>query len=403
MILLIGVSIRALMESAIETGQDVRGLDFFGDWDTRQLGNAMDLVNDFGLKPSVKVLLEAARSISCEGLVYGSGPENHPEGLAYWEEQGLLYGNGVSDLTKVRNPWLVRQCLEQTGVRMPEFFSLKQWKPNLNGKKWLLKPLHRGGGHGIVELPDKNEAASALLSGLKDADRYIIEEYIEGIPASVTFLANGREAELLGTSRQLIGNESQAKPFLYMGNIVPFDFPSYLDRQILIKELMGAISHLTAAFRLRGVNTLDFMVNPRGIFVLELNPRWSGSVELIENYLGERIFERHLSACRGLAFDSGKEVQDTRPGYWGKTLVYADFPFTVKKHENKELRFLYENGVRDIPRAGTRIDKGQPICTVLTKAGSDKECYLSLQAKADWVIKLLGQKDKIFAGRQIIS
>ncbi len=233
----------------------------------------MDLVNDYGLKPSVKVLLEAARSIPCEGLVYGSGPENNPEGLAYWEERGLLYGNGVSVLTKVRDPWLLRQCLEQTGVKMPEFFSVKQWKQNSSGKRWLLKPVHRGGGHGIVELSGKEEAVSALFSSLKNADRYIIEEYIEGIPASATFLANGREAVLLGTSRQLVGNESQEKPFLYMGNIVPFDMPpGYFERQILIKELLGAISHLTAAFRLKGVNTLDFMVNPRGFMLLNSIP-----------------------------------------------------------------------------------------------------------------------------------
>lgn len=403
MILLIGVSTRALMESAAQSGRQIRGLDFFGDWDTKQLGNSLGLTNNFGLKPSVKVLLEAARLIPCEALVYGSGPENHPEGLAYWEERGLLYGNGVSVLKKVRNPWLVRQCLEQTEVRMPEFFSVKQWKRNLNGKKWLLKPLHRGGGHGIIELPEKEEAVSALFLKLKNAERYIVEEYIEGIPASATFLANGREAVLLGTSRQLIGNKSLEKPFLYMGNIVPFFMPPYFDRQIFNKKLTGAVTQLTAAFQLKGVNTLDFIVNARGIFVLELNPRWSGSVELIENYLGERIFERHLSACRGLALDSVKEALDTRPEYWGKTLVYADFPFTVIKHEDKALRFLYENGARDIPCAGTRIDKGQPICTVLAKADSEKECYLSMKAKADWVIRFLGQKDKIFADRQIIS
>lgn len=404
MILLVGASVRALMESAVESGSQVTGLDFFGDVDTRLLGETKDLVRDFGLQPSIRVLLEVAKSISCEGLVYGSGPENSPEGLAYWEDQGLLLGNGAAVLTKVRNPWLLCQCLEQIGVKMPQFCSVEQWKQDKNKKQWLLKPMHRGGGNGIVELPRKKEAVEALLSSLENSDKYIIEEFIKGIPASATFLANGREAVLLGTSRQLIGEERLAKPFRYVGNIVPLAVP---ELQVLAQELEKVIQHLTASFGLRGVNTLDFIINTEGIWVLELNPRWSGSVELIENYLGERLFVRHLMACRGQEFIcqelfDGKQIRGLQPTYWGKILVYAEYPFTVKKCGEKEVRFLYKNGVRDIPRAGTRIAKGSPICTVLTEASSDRDCERRLQAKSEWALSFLGQVNRRSFAEQII-
>ena len=68
MFLLVGVSVRALMESAGESGYPVQGIDFFADSDSCRWGKTMSLMNDFGLAPSVELLLEVAQNQPCEGL-----------------------------------------------------------------------------------------------------------------------------------------------------------------------------------------------------------------------------------------------------------------------------------------------------------------------------------------------
>ena len=397
MFLLVGASIRALLESAVESGYPVMGIDFFGDLDSRWSGKTVGIVNDLNLDPTVQNLLQVAQRETCQGLVYASGPENHPEELAFWEERGLLYGNGISVLRRVRDPWQLSQALAKIGAAMPRFYGVEQWRSAETEKKWLLKPLDRGGGHGILELPQDVKVARELISGLGNPSRYIVEEYISGIPASVTFLADGREAVVLGTSRQLTGRQGvNRQPFIYAGNIVPFDNSLLPGFQSLEEEMIRIIIHLTSVFGLRGINTLDFIVNTSGVWVLELNPRWSASVELIEKWRGERLFSHHIAACNAKGMDQfhfsrhgRKPVQmHGLQGFWGKSIVYAQSSFQVTA--DSDMHSLYEQGVRDIPFAGTRIERGQPICTVLADAASDADCWQTLQTKSQWARRIFG-------------
>lgn len=402
MILLVGASVRALMESAAASGYEVMGIDFFGDVDACWQGKTISLVQDCNLPPTVKHLMKIAKTISCHGLVYGAGPENYPEELNDWEGQGLLRGNGASVLKEVRNPWKLCQSLAQIDVKMPGFFSLEHWQRlSEDENKWLLKPLHRGGGHGIVELAGKKTAVGERISAVPNPDRYIIEKYVEGIPCSLTFLANGQEAILLGTSRQLIGRGRAKHPFRYEGNITPLDLRGIFDQETFLAEAVKIIQHLTRDFGLSGLNTLDFIMNGQGIWVLELNPRWSASVELIEGCLGKRLFSAHLAAWAGVGMEKisqelfapspkGKENRsgicpDKKGKFFGKTIVYAGDSLVMEEGDEKKFRFLYAKGVRDIPQAGTSIKKGQPICTVLAQGATSRECLLGLTEKSRWV------------------
>ena len=102
MFLFAGVSVRTLMESAAASGYKVTGIDYFGDVDALWHGNVVSLT-DLGQALTVTNLLKVAETIPCCGLVYASGPENAPVELEYWENQGLLRGNGTSVLAIVRD------------------------------------------------------------------------------------------------------------------------------------------------------------------------------------------------------------------------------------------------------------------------------------------------------------
>ncbi|MEL7567079.1 MAG: ATP-grasp domain-containing protein [Dehalobacterium sp.] len=405
MFLLVGASVRAMMESAVKSGYEATGIDFFGDVDARWQGKTISLAHDCGLRLSARNLLNAARGIACQGLCYTSGPENTPEELIHWEDQGLLRGNGASILSEVRNPWRLSQSLGKIGVSMPKFFSLGQWQKQEWSGKWLLKPLNRGGGHGIRELPEKKEDAWDMIESVPDPTKYIVEEYVEGIPGSVTFLGNGREAMVLGTSRQLISRGKGDRSFIYQGNIVPLSLRDVLAEKAMIRKCAKMAGHLTNCFGLKGMNTVDFIVNADGMRILEINPRWSASIELIEKKLGQPLFRHHLAACEGVhmsqifqdlfpqGMNSSKKLKRIHAGkgekYFGKLIVNARSHLVFKVRDEKELRFLYHLGVRDIPLPGTEIKQGQPICTVLAEGTDDPDCARKLEEKSRWVHQFL--------------
>ncbi len=404
MLLLVGVSVRALMESAAASGYKVIGIDIFGDVDALWHGKAMRL-KDLGQGQTVKNLLEAAKKIPCSGLVYSSGPENTPDELEFWEKCGLLYGNEGSVLRKVRNPRELKRCVEKNGLRMPPFFSVDEWNESVKKGRWLLKALNRGSCHGIVELPAKLKGVPDYLLGLNRFSPHIVQKYVEGISASATFLANGQEALVVGTSRQLINRDGGDGLFYYKGNIVPLDVGEILNFELFITKINELARCLTLCFGLKGINTVDFILNSEGIWVLEVNPRWSASVELIEKYLGKSLFNDHLKVCKGgrvPGFSKIASANESRPcqalnvnkdrkKYIGKMLVIAERTLVTGTMKDESLRYLYEQGIRDIPRSAITIEEGQPICTVLARGITERDCLGRLKEKSQIVSRFCNQ------------
>jgi len=105
-----------------------------------------------------------------------------------------------------------------------------------------------------------------------------------------------------------------------------------------------------------------------------------------------------LAACAGKSFDSTEFSTSLTPTaessrntkYWGKEIIYSSSSFQVMERAELELRSLYHDGIRDIPMAGTEIQKGQPICTVIASGRTEQACVQSLQAKSEWIRTIWG-------------
>ena len=78
--LVLGVSTRAMVESAVHGGHDVVAADFFGDRDQASLAESYSLPRDLGLPPTAEGLAAAAERLEADAVVYGSNLENHPRG-----------------------------------------------------------------------------------------------------------------------------------------------------------------------------------------------------------------------------------------------------------------------------------------------------------------------------------
>jgi hypothetical protein len=195
----------------------------------------------------------------------------------------------------------------------------------------------------------------------------------------VAFVADGRRATLLGVSQQLIGDAAfGAKGFQYCGSLLGKGLagPSGFDG--LVGRLEEIVGHLTAAFRLVGVNGMDFILQRDLLYPLELNPRYTASMELIEMAYGPNIFSTHVEACHGTLppFDV-RAVPDV---CIGKAILFAERTAIAPTTDG-----WWDQGIRDIPFPGERIEAGNPICTILVSGPSLEACYQALREKADSV------------------
>jgi predicted ATP-grasp superfamily ATP-dependent carboligase len=189
--------------------------------------------------------------------------------------------------------------------------------------------------------------------------------------ASVAFVADGQRAVLLGVSRGLAGDPAfGARGHRYCGSVYPFSVDStVLDR-------MGAIAAaVTGAFGLVGLNGIDFVLRGGEPFVLEINPRYSASMELIERGGRLSIFEAHVAACGGALPSIGATPT---PEVQGKAILYARRDVTV----GDSGRWLLRDDVRDVPFPNERIRRGHPVCTVFARGADTVTCYARLVAAA---------------------
>ncbi len=360
-ILIVGLTTRAIAESAVGAGHDVLTVDYFGDLDQKRICPNVSLC-ERGLNYSADALLEVAADLSFDAVVYCGGLENHPDAVAQLARGKALLGNGPDTLRRVRDPATVLPFLAARGFEVPRTLESAPTTElaQADAGTWLVKPAAGGGGQGI-----------RIWRGQLLRSRQILQERITGIPASVAFVSDGRQVVLLGWSEQLPG-----PGFRYGGNLLPIDAPTAVWEEL--RDIAGA---LTAEFGLVGLNGVDFILRDARPVVLEVNPRYTASMELVELALGVRVFEIHVAACQeDLAVARGVGAKLPARGderYWGKSIVYADATVEVR-----EPALWIERGVHDVPRPGAAIRKGHPICTVLASGPSRDVCLSRLRAQA---------------------
>jgi predicted ATP-grasp superfamily ATP-dependent carboligase len=236
----------------------------------------------------------------------------------------------------------------------------------------LIKPFASGGGQRVRPWP----AGARLPRG------YYGQRFMSGTPGSVVFVSARGRAVPLGLSRQIVGDPSfGATGFRYCGSILT---PSSSPGAEFDRRLADEASALTAAvseeFGLVGVAGIDFVVNDGRPCVIEVNPRWCASMELVERAYGVSVFAAHAEACRMGAlpsFDLSRARNESRAV--GKAIVFARQDLVA----GDTRPWLEDTSVRDVPRPGDRIARGQPVCTVFADAPDEHACHAALVHRAE--------------------
>lgn len=373
-----------MAESAVRGGYNVVTLDYFGDRDQKELVQNYSLMRDFQLGFSAHALLVASRGLDFEAICYNSGLENHPEVVQKLAKGHILLGNSPSTLWRVRDWAHLRAVCQQENIPHPVTRLPGEEQPvgpsgpsvRLGLNRWLTKPARGGGGRGIY-----------FWKGNALGEGRILQQWIPGRPGSAAFVADGQRCVLLGITEQLIGRrELGARGFTWCGNILPLSLPAS-KRDAVLREVREMAEKLTRAFGLRGVNGVDFVLSrnkagPPVPYLMEVNPRYTASMELVEWAYGLNIFHLHIRSFDGELPSFSLEETIDQPGFCGKGIVYATRDTVMPETAGWRAR-----NRRDIPFPGEKIGAHRPMCTVLAQGASRDDCWSRLLAAAEEVYR----------------
>jgi predicted ATP-grasp superfamily ATP-dependent carboligase len=379
-LLVMGASARAAAFSASRAGFTPVAADLFGDADLVELCSG-STVRDYPAG-----LAEAAAAAPPGPWLYTGALENHPALVDRIAATRPLYGNSGDVLRRVRNPRLVADALHADGLNCPAVCTSH---PPPSSGQWLRKPLRSCGG-GKIELVTGRDESADDASAEPD---FFYQQFIAGTPVSATYVAAGGRATLLGVTQQLIGCDwTGASGFRYTGSLGP------LVLDVRTKEIFQRIGNcLARRFQLRGLFGVDAIKGsgvffdvggdrslsrssvsptskktPDPVFPVEVNPRYTASVEVLERGLGVQAIALHVSACR-----DGVLPQQVIPAsgyYCGKAIVFARTDVEVTGDFSQLVSDRNANHdwpvIADVPHTGDRISAGHPITTVLAAGES---------------------------------
>jgi predicted ATP-grasp superfamily ATP-dependent carboligase len=340
-------------------------MDSFADVDTCHAARRCVTVKlgNSGFDP--ESLLKAVEDLSAEGdhagLVYGSGLEKTPELLGRLAKGRRLYGNAPDVVRLVKTPETFFALLDSLSIPYPEV----RYSPPKDRQGWLSKRVGGGGGGHVMR----------LAQGVRPSAHRYFQRYLPGKVMSVLFLADGTAVRLIGFNTQWTAQVRASSPFLFGGAVNRASLAPAQRRWLEAK-----IYALVAAIGLRGLNSLDFVLADDQPRVLEVNPRPSATFELYEPDFPEGLLSLHLRACEGVL--PPPACSKPRP-VRGQAIVYAAEPKRIAPFVR------WPAWCRDIPQAGTRIKRGQPICSLFAQGESAGQVRRQLERRMSFLQKSL--------------
>jgi len=361
-ILILGASARAAAFSAARADLAPHWIDRYGDSDLRERFPGCSL--DAAHYP--QGLIAAARDVPDMPFLITGAMENHLDVLEVLGAERRLLGNDAGICRAVRDPAAVYACLSRAGLPAP---AVSVRAPG--GGNWVRKPLHSAGGK------DVSHCGGDAAAG---AGEYL-QEYIEGRSLSAVFVADGRNARLAGVTRQLVGKAAfHAGRFVYCGSLGPLLLTASEERQ------WGDIGlALAETFHLRGLFGVDAVQRGESIYPVEINPRYTASVEVVEAGTGAALLAQHVRACGGEPIPPAA----ARRGVHGKCHLFAPERLIVQT-DLLTLPMPCEMDavtLADVPAPGTVIAAGHPVMTLLVEGCDQLECLRRLTEAAPAILK----------------
>ncbi|CAD6492480.1 MAG: ATP-grasp domain protein [Candidatus Argoarchaeum ethanivorans] len=361
-VLVVGYNTRHICASAKKAGFNVFSIEHFGDRDLFEIADEVVVFEDSQVDNDTREsdIGESMKRFDYDALVCGPGFEQSNFGT----ELSVL-NNDKKLVEKVSDKFWLSEYLTEIGVKHPSTFLLEDVVPSTLKYPVMVKP--RSGAGGVKNLLVLN---SEQLEEIKwSFNDFIVQEYIEGVTASVSLIAACGEACSIGTSEEISGFPWLTNiPYAYSGSITPSNY-KHVD---VMKELA---ENVVCDLMLVGSNGVDFLLSDKGLFLLEINPRFQGTLETVEHAYKLNVFSMHVAAF------SGELPQPVSAKcFAGRAILFAKNDVWIDQRMSDLLFDCYKKETAsDVPWHNTLILKDKPIVTFFAAGTTRAETLTKLR------------------------
>lgn len=392
-LLIVGVDTVFVAASAKKAGYNVYVADYFGDIDLQQVcGDFMAVIKQQERKSCGRIMwnfkpeafLEIAKILrerhDINAILLSSGLDDYFDILYELNSLAPIIGNPPNVFKKAREKPKFFDELEALGICYPETeitsgLSEAMEHASKIGFPIVLKPTKSFGGANarLVKSQEELEKVFPIIS--QTDERVVIQKFVKGIHASISILAGENIARVLSINEQLLGLPSlfQREPFGYCGNIVPLKVDG-----AIFEKCKAIAEKIASHFSLKGSNGIDIVISKGGLpHVIEVNPRFQGTLGCVERILGINLVESHINACLYGELPTVRNASKfcTRLILYAPKRIFAPNLATFKE-------------AWDTPLPNTIIEEGEPLCSILAEGKSRDSSF----RKAEKLAKLIYNK-----------
>ncbi len=379
-ILVVGNNARNVVQSAFKAGYEVYALTRFIDSDLVLFSKVAYPIEDEDYSWVKKRTDELSESLEAK-VILTSGYED-------LKVKGEVLGCDPGAVENITNKLKFYKKLERAGLPFPEILKEREGE-------CILKPIRGGGGKDIKIFKDReprSEVRSEVRSeleyepeGKEGKKEYLIQRLIRGIPCSASLMV-GRHTMVVALNEILAGwKNMNACGFKYSGNITPF-----IIRDDVKRKLVELAEETCDLFDLRGSVGVDFIIENSSMepYILEINPRFQGSLDSIEWSTDLNLFSLHIKALNGKKIDELESVKIKR-------LAIRAIYFTDRKIEIR--RDLTGNPFyTDVPMKDSIYEKGDPLVSILASGRSRNEIIDKAMNRRDLFLRLISDRHSVF-------
>jgi len=368
MILIVSFNARGIANLAKKLGLKFAVVDFWGDQDLFPLTEKIYTIfkpqfKSYEAFPNprenegklVELALEVISKENIEGVLIGSGLDDRPE---LWRRISLvvpILGNTPACIKAARDVIAVHKKLDELGIQHPLTIQATKISEILDfieevGFPLVIKPHKTAGGEEICCIRNRSELIKFCHKNSKTLGEYYIQEYIKGEDISTTMVGDTKNFTVLSINRQLIGVRSSGTklPFKYCGNLIPYECTQEIMERIIEDSIK-----IAEAFKLQGVFGIDFILHESIPYFMEINPRFPGTIEILEMVTKFNAVKGHLDAIQGYIPKENIKYK----GYAIKQVLFTNKTITVPNLS--QISHIY-----DIPPPNIVLHPEDPICTI---------------------------------------
>jgi uncharacterized protein len=231
-----------------------------------------------------------------------------------------------------------------------------------NGRRWLVKSAGGSGGSHVAP-------AGAFRA---QGEKIYFQRIAAGEPVSILFLGDGAKARVVGLSRQWPA-PAPGEPFRFGGSLRPAGLSPGLETR-----LRRAAKAITAACGLRGLNSIDFLVEGSEYTLIEVNPRPGATLDIFEDR-GGSLFRAHIDSCRGRLL--------------GRPLEFAGAAAAGIAYARREIssmpEFDWPHWTSDRQKARSALRPHDPLCTIKARAAKPGRARALVDARTNLILSKL--------------